>query len=97
MPKSTAEKLAYQKKYNAQPAIVKRREENNKARYDLMKAGKVSKGDGMDVAHVIALDSGGTDAKNNLKVESAKDNRNWRLGATRNSYRVPKDKVGSDK
>jgi len=87
--KSTAEKLAYQKQYNARPEIVKRREENNAARAKLMKEGKVKKGDGKDVAHKTALANGGANTPGNLKAESAKKNRGWRRGE--DGYKVPKD------
>lgn len=88
MPKSSPAKLAYQKKYNAQPEMVNRREENNRARYQAMKAGKVKKGDGKDVAHIVAMDSGGKTVPSNLKVESAKKNRGWRKSS---GYKVAKD------
>jgi len=87
--KSSPEKLAYQKKRNAEPLQVKRREENNAARAKLMREGKVKKGDGKDVAHITALANGGDNAPGNLKAESEKKNRGWRRGE--NSYRVPKD------
>ena len=89
MPKSSPAKLAYQKKYNARPDIVNRREDNNLARAQMMRAGKVKKGDGKDVAHIRALDSGGSTELSNLKVESAKKNRGWRKVS---GYKVPVDK-----
>lgn len=87
MPKSTPAKLEYQRKYNARPENVNRREDNNQARYQAMKDGKVKKGDGKDVAHVVALDNGGKNTPENLKVESAKKNRGWRKEA---GYKVPR-------
>lgn len=89
MPKSSPAKLAYQKAYNARPENVKRREENNRARYQALKAGKVHKGDGKDIAHIVALDSGGKTTPGNVKVESASKNRDWRKGVK--GYKVPKD------
>lgn len=86
MPKSSPAKLAYQKAYNAKPEMVKRREENNLARAKMMRAGKVQKGDGKDVAHKVALDNGGSTTDANLKVESAKKNRGWRKTS---GYKVP--------
>lgn len=86
--KSTKHKLAYQKAYNAKPEMVKRREQNNKARYQAVKAGKAKKGDGKDVAHIVAMDSGGGDAPSNLKVEAASKNRGWRKNS---GYKVPRD------
>ena len=89
MPKSSPAKLAYQKKYNARPDIVNRREDNNLARAQMMRAGKVKKGDGKDVAHKVALDNGGLTSMKNLEVETAKKNRGWRKTA---AYKVPNTK-----
>ena len=78
MPKSSPAKLAYQKKYNARPDIVNRREDNNLARAQMMRAGKVKKGDGKDVDHKKPLRSGGTNARSNLRVQPKSVNRGWR-------------------
>lgn len=80
MPKTSKAALAYKKAYNARPEIKKRRAENNKARREMLEAGKVHKGDGLDVAHIKALDNGGTTVPSNLAVESRKKNRGWRKG-----------------
>ena len=47
----------YQKEneYKAQPDQIKKRVARNKARRMMMKAGKVHKGDGKDVDHIIPL------------------------------------------
>lgn len=90
MPKTSAKKLAYMKEYNNKPERIEAREEANKARYQAMRDGKVKKGDGKDVAHVVALDSGGKTVPGNTKVLSAKTNRGWRKGES--SYKVPKAK-----
>ena len=47
-------------KYEDSPEQVKNRMERNKARAKLLREGKVSKGDGKDVAHIKAADKGGT-------------------------------------
>lgn len=88
MVTSSPAKLAYQKKRNADPVQVNRREENNRARYQALKAGTVAKGDGKDVAHIVAMDSGGKTTPGNLKVETAKKNRGWRKES---GYKVPRD------
>jgi hypothetical protein len=49
----------------------------------MMKAGKVSKGDGKDVAHVKAFDKGGNN-KTGLRVESASSNRSFKRDSKRN-------------
>ena len=70
-------------KYEAQPEQVKNRVARNAARRKLMKAGKVSKGDGKDVAHVKAFDKGGAN-KNGVRVESAAKNRSFKRDSKRN-------------
>jgi hypothetical protein len=70
-------------KYEAQPEQVKNRTARNAARRKLMKEGKVSKGDGKDVAHVKAFDKGGTN-KSGLRVESASKNRSFKRDSKKN-------------
>lgn len=70
-------------KYQGSDEQLKNRAERNKARAQMMKAGKVSKGDGNDVAHVKAKDKGGS-IKDGLKVEKAGANRSFKRDAKRN-------------
>lgn len=63
--------------YEDTPEQVKNRMERNRARYKLLKEGKVKKGDGKDVAHVKAADKGGT-IKDGLKVQSKSSNRSFK-------------------
>ena len=67
--------LAHEETYQEQPAIVKKREERNKARYQLEKAGKVHKGDGVDVDHRHPLAAGGSNTPGNWRVRSRHANR----------------------
>jgi hypothetical protein len=78
--KSSAEKLAYQKAFNARPEEVAKRVKNNAARAGAIKAGKVSVGDGKDIGHIKPLDKGGTNDTSNLAVQSTEKNRGWRKG-----------------
>jgi hypothetical protein len=78
MNKGGAKKAAYDKAYNARPEQVKKREMRNQARAELMKDGKVKKGDGKDVDHKKMLDGNGTNAKGNLRVVDQTTNRGWR-------------------
>lgn len=82
MTKSTKHKLEYQKKYNARPAIVNRREENNAARREMERKGLAHKGDGKDVGHKVPLDRTTRNANRpgNLEMQSRKENRGWRRG-----------------
>lgn len=65
---STPAQIRAQSKYEKSPEQVKKRENRNKARYQMIKAGKVKKGDGKDVMH---------------KNGNALDNRpsNWGVGS----------------
>ena len=81
MTKSTPQKLKYQKAYNARPEETAKRVANNKARRDALKDGKVTKGDGKDVAHKKALDNGGGNGKGNTTVQDRATNRGWRKGS----------------
>lgn len=78
MNKGGPTKAAYDKAYNARPEQVKKREMRNQARAELMKDGKVKKGDGKDVDHKKMLDGNGTNSKSNLRVVDQTTNRGWR-------------------
>jgi hypothetical protein len=70
-------------KYQGTPEQLKNRAERNKARAQMMKAGKVSKGDGNDVAHVKAKDKGGS-IKDGTRVEKASANRSFKRDSNGN-------------
>lgn len=78
MNKGGPTKAAYDKAYNARPEQVKKREMRNAARAELMRDGKVKKGDGKDVDHKNMLDGDGTNSKDNLRAISKEQNRGWR-------------------
>jgi hypothetical protein len=71
----TAHEKAYDAAYQNQPEQIKKREERNKARYQMEKAGKVHKGDGKDVDHKQMLMKGGSNDPSNWRVKSATENR----------------------
>lgn len=64
-------------RYQGKPEQIKNRAERNAARAKMMKKGKVKKGDGKDVAHVKAIDKGGS-VKDGLRVESRSANRSFK-------------------
>ena len=64
-------------RYQGKPEQKKNRAMRNAARAKMAKAGKVKKGDGKDVAHVRAVDKGGSNG-DGLKVESRSANRSFR-------------------
>lgn len=63
--------------YQGTPEQIKKRAMRNAARAKLAKAGKVHKGDGKDVAHIKAIDKGGTNG-DGVRVESKTANRSFR-------------------
>lgn len=67
-----------ERKYDSRPDVKARRAARNRARYKLMKEGKVRVGDGKDVDHKIPLTKGGTNERSNLRVRSAKKNRSYK-------------------
>ena len=71
------------KSYHASPEQKKNRAQRNAARAKMMKAGKVKKGDGKDVAHVRAFDKGGSNG-DGLRVESRSANRSFKRDSKRN-------------
>ncbi len=64
-------------KYQGTPEQKKNRAARNAARAKMMKAGKVKKGDGKDVAHMKAFDKGGSNA-DGVRVESKATNRSFK-------------------
>ena len=82
MPKKRDYEMEY-KTYQGTPEQIKKRAMRNAARAKMMKAGKVKKGDGKDVAHVVALDKGGSNTTG-LRVESKSANRSFKRDSKRN-------------
>ena len=80
MTKSSKEKLAYMAKFQDSPAEIKKREERNLARAHALRAGKVTKGDGLEIDHKQPLGAGGSNAPSNTRVIAAAKNRSWRKG-----------------
>ena len=78
MTKTSKNALATKAKYNKKHSVQKKRVVNNKARREAMRDGRVKKGDGKQIDHKIPLDAGGSTAKSNTRVVSAKVNKGWR-------------------
>jgi hypothetical protein len=64
--------------YQGKPEQIKNRSKRNAARRALEKTGKVSKGDGKDVDHVMPLSKGGGNGSSNLRVKSKSANRSFK-------------------
>lgn len=90
MAKTTAEKLAYQKAYNAKPEEAAKGVERRRTRRHMIAEGTVAIGDGKDISHKVAMENGGKSVPSNLKVQDASKNRDWRKGAK--GYKVGVDK-----
>ena len=67
-------------RYQGKPDQIKKRSSRNKARRKMEKAGKVSKGDGKDVAH--SDNNPKNNSKSNLKVQSKSKNRSFKRTKT---------------
>ena len=67
--------------YQGKPEQVKNRAKRNAARAEMVKAGRVSKGDGKDVDHKRPLSKGGATTKGNLRVTSVHTNRAYKRRA----------------
>jgi len=81
MPSSKNYRRDYKKEYqnyHASDEQKKNRAARNTARRRAEREGKVSKGDGKDVAHKKALIKGGSNDKSNTKVQSASANRSFK-------------------
>lgn len=73
--KNTKARQRAQAKYNSKPEQIKRRAARNKARREMIKAGKARKGDGKDVAH---KNGNPTDnRRSNLTMQSKRENRSY--------------------
>jgi len=70
-PAARKKKLAYDKKYQSSPTQKKNRAARNAARKKL----GLKKGNPLDASHKVALSSGGSNAKSNLKAEARSKNR----------------------
>jgi hypothetical protein len=64
--------------YQGKPEQIKNRAKRNAARAEMMKAGRVKKGDGKDVDHKRPLSKGGSTSKSNLRVTSVHSNRAYK-------------------
>jgi hypothetical protein len=74
--KSTGRDYTYDTKYESSPTQRKNRAARNRARAEMMKKGKVKKGDGKDVDHINGNPrQKKVKGKSNLQVLSASRNR----------------------
>ena len=72
-------KRDYQKEneYKKRPEQIAMRVKRNAARRQLIREGKVSKGDGTHVNHKVALSQGGSNDRKNLSVRDGRKNSSY--------------------
>ena len=68
---------AYVEKNQERPVEIKKREERNKARYQMEKRGLAHKGDGRDVDHRDPLADGGSNQPSNWRMRTVHANRGY--------------------
>lgn len=78
MPKTPPSQLRAQAKYQKKPEQVQKRMARNRARYAMMKAGKVKKGDGKDVDHINGVGAGNHPSNLRVVPKSKNRKRNFR-------------------
>ena len=64
--------------YQGKPEQIKNRAKRNAARAKLARTGRVHKGDGKDVDHIVPLSKGGGNLGGNLRVKSKSANRSFK-------------------
>jgi 5-methylcytosine-specific restriction endonuclease McrA len=66
----------YQKEneYKSTPKQIELRVKRNKARREAIKEGRVAKGDGKEIDHIIPLSKGGSNTKANTRVRTKSQN-----------------------
>ena len=77
MPKRRNYKDEY-KNYQGKSEQIHNRALRNKARSEMVKAGKVHKGDGKDVDHRKPLIKGGGTSLSNLRIQTDNENRSFK-------------------
>lgn len=70
-----------EKAYNSDPKQIAKRVAMNKARREAMREGRVKKGDGKEVDHIIPLSKGGSNTKANTRVRTRSQNRSFSRNA----------------
>lgn len=60
--------------YKKQPDQIEKRVARNKARREAIKEGRVKKGDGKEIDHIIPLSKGGANTKSNTRIRTKSEN-----------------------
>jgi len=67
--------------YNSRPEIRKRRSERTIARNQAIAEGRVKRGDGKELDHIVPLSRGGSLDRSNTRVVSSTSNRSFQRNA----------------
>jgi len=79
--------------YKSKPEQIKLRVARNKARREAIKAGRVEKGDGKEIDHIVPLSKGGSNTKSNTRIRSKSKNSSFSRNSDNSVKRnVPKTK-----
>lgn len=60
--------------YKSKPDQIAKRVARNKARREAIRDGRVEKGDGKEVDHIIPLSKGGSNSKSNTRIRTKSQN-----------------------
>lgn len=83
MPSSKNYVRNYKQEYASEtPERRRNRVKRNQARQELMKEGRVRRGDGTAVDHVTPLSKGGGNSRSNLRVRNFKSNSSYQRTKT---------------
>jgi hypothetical protein len=63
--------------YQGKPDQITNRVARNKARREAIREGRVAKGDGKDIDHIVPLSKGGSAKKPNTRVKTKSQNRSF--------------------
>lgn len=60
--------------YKSKPEQIALRVKRNKARREAIREGRVAKGDGKEIDHIVPLSKGGSNAKSNTRIRTKSQN-----------------------
>lgn len=67
--------------YKSKPEQIKLRVMRNKARREAIREGRVKKGDGKEIDHIVPLSKGGSNTKGNTRIRSKSQNSSFSRNA----------------
>jgi 5-methylcytosine-specific restriction endonuclease McrA len=67
--------------YKKQPAQIEARVKRNKARREAIREGRVTKGSGIELDHIVPLSKGGSNDKSNIRLRTKSQNSSFSRNA----------------